>query len=495
MQAASLNYWMEELKKNMHRNKLKKMKKVLVLAGLLVTVKIAGAQNVLTLKQCIETAINNNIDVQQMVNSADRSDVAKKQAKLNQLPDLNGAVSPGVSMGRSIDPFSNTYTDQKINSTSFGLNSGVVLFNGLSMQSSVKQTTAAFKAARAGIQQQMDNIRISVILAYLQALSFKEQIAQASRQYELSNEQVKRMEILDREGAIKPYELSDLKGQAANDQLSIITLKNNEMVALIDLCRLMNIPYQQDVQVEPLNADSLLAQYTVDRPAVYQTALQHLAQFKALDYTEQAARWGVKVQRGRRYPTLRFDANINTYYSSAATTNVLTASGVGPSNDYVVINGQNVPVFKPYSNFDAKHIPNMDQFKNNRYTSFNLTLGLPIFNNLRVRNNIKIAKIDLREAQQRTASAKTQLQLDVEQASQNLQTASDRYKTLLQQVKDYDQSFKAATIRFNEGVGNSIDYLTAKNNLDRANSNLIAARYDYVLRTKILDFYQAKPLW
>ena len=470
------------------------MKKVFVLAGLLATAGFTKAQQVLSLKQCIETAIQNNIDVQQMINTADRSEVSKKQAKLDQLPDLNASVSPGMSVGRSIDPFTNTYTDQKINSTSFGLGSGVVLFNGLSMQSSAKQTAAAFNAAKAGIQQQKDNIKIAVILAYLQALSFREQLTQANKQLGLSSEQVKRMQTLDNEGAIKPYELSDLKGQAANDQLSIISLKNSETGALVDLCRLMNIPYQQGIQVEPLNADSLLVEYSVDKSNLYQTALQNLAQFKALDYTEQAAKWGVKSQKGKLFPTLRFDANINTYYSSAATTNIFAGSGVNQSDDYVVIGGQNVPVFKPYTNYTSKHIDNFDQFKNNRYTSLNLTLAVPIFNNLRTRNNIKLAKIDLKEAQQRTASAKTQLQLDVEQAYQNLVTASERYKTLLQQTKDYEQSFKAATVRFNEGVGNSIDYLTAKNNLDRANSNLIAARYDFILRTKILDFYQAKPL-
>ncbi len=471
------------------------MKRVLTLITLSATVLLANAQQVFTLRQCIETAIQNNIDVQQMTNRADRSNVDKIQAKANQLPDLNAGISPGVSMGRSIDPFSNTYTDQKINSTSFGLSSGVVLFNGLSMQSSVKQTAAAFNAAKEGIQQQIDNIKISVILAYLQALSFKEQTMQAKNQFRLSNEQVKRMQLLDDAGAIKPYELSDLKGQVANDELTIINLKNNEITALVDLCRLMNINYQPNMQVEPVNTDSLFLEYSIEKEGIYQIALQNLAQFKSLDYAEKAAQWGVKAQKGRLLPTLRFDANLNTYYSSAASTNVLTGSGVSASNDYVVIGGQNVPVYKPYSNYESKHIANFDQFKNNRYTSFNLTLAIPILNNFRVRNNMKLAKINLKEAQQQTAAAKTQLQLDIEQAYENLTAASDRYKTLLQQVKNYDQSFKAATVRFNEGVGNSIDYLTAKNNLDRANSNLIAARYDFVLRTKILDFYQAKPLW
>ena len=74
-------------------------------------------------------------------------------------------------------------------------------------------------------------------------------------------------------------------------------------------------------------------------------------------------------------------------------------------------------------------------------------------------------------------------------------SAADRYRILLEQVNAFTESFRAAEIRFNSGVGNSIDYLTAKNNLDRANLNLINAQYDYVLRTKILDYYKGVKLW
>lgn len=471
------------------------MKKSIMIACFLLSTVMLNAQQLLTLKECIETAVKNNIDVQQMINTADKTGIEKKQARLNQLPNLNGSVSPNINMGRSIDPFTNTYTDQKINSTSFAINGGVVLFNGLSMQSSVKQTTAAWKAATAGIQQQIDNIKISVILAYLQVLNNREQLAQATRQFELSSEQVKRMQVLDNEGAIKPYELSNLKGQAANDQLSMITLRNSLAGSMVELFRLMNITYKEEITVENLDTDSLLLAYNVEKEKLYETAVQNLAQIKVLDLNTESARWGVKAQQGKLYPTLRFDSYLNTYYSSAATTNILRGSGVNPSSDYVIIGGQNVPVYKPYTDYEAKHIDNFEQFKNNRYSSFSLTLQVPVFNNFRARNNIRIAKINYREAQQLAASGKTQLQLDVEQAYQNMKAASERYKILLQQTMDYDQSFKAVTIRFNEGVGNSIDYLTAKNNLDRANSNLIAARYDFVLRTKILDFYQAKPLW
>jgi outer membrane protein len=76
-----------------------------------------------------------------------------------------------------------------------------------------------------------------------------------------------------------------------------------------------------------------------------------------------------------------------------------------------------------------------------------------------------------------------------------MEASLNKYKALVDQVSAYTESFRAAEVRFNEGASTSVDYLIAKNNMDRANINLIIARYDYVLRTKILDYYQAKALW
>ena len=108
---------------------------------------------------------------------------------------------------------------------------------------------------------------------------------------------------------------------------------------------------------------------------------------------------------------------------------------------------------------------------------------------------MKIAKINVKNADLVAQTTKTQLQQSIEQAYVNMISAANRYKTLLDQVSAYTESFHAAEIRFNSGVGTSIDYLTAKNNLDRSNINMITSRYDYVLRTKILDYYQGKLLW
>lgn len=166
-----------------------------------------------------------------------------------------------------------------------------------------------------------------------------------------------------------------------------------------------------------------------------------------------------------------------------------------PSNDYVVVNGSPLPVIYKTDNFSSSKINYKDQLNNNLYTSFGFNLNIPIFNALRQRNRIKQAKINFKSRELTANTTRTQLSQAIDQAYINMNTAADRYKTILIQVDAFNESFRAASIRFEQGVGNSIDYLTAKNNLDRASINLIIAKYDYVLRTRILDYYQGKQLW
>jgi outer membrane protein len=147
----------------------------------------------------------------------------------------------------------------------------------------------------------------------------------------------------------------------------------------------------------------------------------------------------------------------------------------------------------PDARFDK--IPYKSQLNNNLSSSISLNLRIPFFNSFFARNRVNLAKLTLKNDELVATTTKTQLQQSIEQAYVNMTSASDRYKVLLEQVTAFTESFRAADIRFNAGLGTSIDYLTAKNNLDRTNINVIAAKYDYVLRTKILDYYQGKQLW
>jgi outer membrane protein len=154
-----------------------------------------------------------------------------------------------------------------------------------------------------------------------------------------------------------------------------------------------------------------------------------------------------------------------------------------------------ITVFKKQSNYLNENISYLDQLNNNRSSGISFDMRIPIFNSFQQRNRIKLAKLDLKNNVLVEKTAKTQLQRSVEQAYINMTAAFDRHKILLEQVDALTESFRAAEIRFNSGVGNSYDYLLVKNSLDRATINLINAKYDYVLRTKVLDFYKGMKLW
>ena len=453
------------------------------------------AQTTMTLKQCVETGIANNFDVQQKQLQIQSDEANWKQSKLNMFPDLNANAGHSFNQGRSIDPFTNSPVTQSFNSSNYSVNSGVVLFNGLAIQNSIKRNSLTYQAARMDWQQEKDNLTINIILAYLQVLSNTDQLVQAKNQATLSSQQVERLEVLNKEGAIKPSDLSDLKGQYASDQLAIISIENALQTAKVNLSQLMNVPYNKDLSLEKIEPESFAARYEDTPDKIYETALQQLAIIKAADLRKQSAAKAIKVARGQLFPTLSFNGSAYTNYSSVAMQSRYVNTTDEVSKDYVEVNGSQLPVIYKTDNFSSSKINYNDQLNNNLYTSFGFNLSIPIFNSLQQRNRIKQSKITYKSTELSASTTRTQLSQAIDQAYINMNTASDRYKTILEQVNAFEESFRAAGIRFNSGVGNSIDYLTAKNNLDRANINLIIAKYDYVLRTKILDYYQGKQLW
>jgi len=453
-------------------------------------------QNKLTLQQCVETALANNLDVLQSQLQMESTKIDKDQAKLNLLPNLNASAGQTWSQGRSIDPYSNTPVTQNVSSSNYGINGGVVLFNGLSLQNLIRQYSLTYEASKMDWQQAKDNLTLSVILAYLQVLSTEDQLTQANNQAVLSGAQVQRLEQMNQQGAIRPSDLSDLRGQYANDKLTIVTTQNSVETAKINLCLFMNIPYSQDMQLERIDLAAFTVKYESTRDQIYQTALQQLALVKSVDLKEQSAAKALKAARGQLWPTLSFGGSFSTAYSSVAQQNQFVNSTYLPTSDSAIGNGMKLPVYRFQDNFTPySKIPYKDQLDNNFYTSYGFNLSIPIFNNLFQRNRVKQAKINLKNRRYVSSTTRTQLGTMIDRGYVNLYSAADRYKVLLEQVIAYTESFNAAEIRFNNGVGTSVDYLIAKNNLDRANIDLITTKYDYVLRTKILDFYQGKLSW
>jgi len=450
----------------------------------------------LNLQQCVETAISNNLNVKQSELAAQRAGINYNQAKTNLLPNLSGNVQQGLNQGRSIDPFTNAYLNQQINYTNYSVGSSIVLFNGFLLWNTIKQNLLAFQASKMELQQQKDNLTLNVILAYLQILNNQELVNQARNQAAVSQEQIHRSEILNKDGAIAPYQLADLKGQLSNDSLSIINNQNNLEAAKVTLAQYMNVPYQKLQTYAPLNAEQLSSSYNSSPDAIYEAALQQLSLVKASALRTKSAAKSVSSARGYLYPTLSLNANLYTNYSSAASKSVFTDSARVATNDYVNLqNGSRSYVMTNQSDYRQEKISYRDQFKNNYNSALTLGLQIPVFTNWVARNRIALAKIDFKNAELVEQTTRIQLKQSVEQAFFNTTASSNRYRTLQSQVNSYTESFKATEVKFNAGVGNSVDYTVAKNKLDAANINLISARYDYILRMKILDYYQGKLTW
>ncbi|HRQ18608.1 MAG TPA: TolC family protein [Agriterribacter sp.] len=445
-----------------------------------------------SLQQCVEIALNNNIPVKQnelLLQSA-RADWQK--AKANLLPDVNGNWGYGWNQGRAIDPFTNSYIDQRFSSSGAGLSAGLTLFGGLQLQNLIRQTGYAYHASEMEWQQSKDRLTLDVLLAYLTVLNNEDTWRIMSEQAEVTRRQVERLTVMVKEGAVGSYLLSDMKGQLSGDELAAINNYNALQTAKLDLSQLMNIPYNKDMQVERLTEADLLEMYPTNAAEIYTASLQNLAQVKAVDLRVKSMAKGVQAAKGGYYPYLRLNGNLNTNYSSVSSMSVPTTLAEINTGQYVMVDNIKNPVLAQQQNYTSQKISYNNQFKNNLGTYVGLSLNIPIFNNLQVSTNVKKAKLSEKNAVYEAENTKLILKQSIEKAYQDMASAYERYKVLQEQVAQYKESFRSAEIRFNLGTIVSTEYLLTKNNYDRAKLNLTQTWYEYIFRTRILDFYQGK---
>jgi outer membrane protein len=331
----------------------------------------------------------------------------------------------------------------------------------------------------------------------LQVLSARDLLDISRKQADIDAKQLQRLEDMNKEGAVTPLSnLSDLRGQYAADEVNVVTAVNNFESSKVSLFQLLNVPYKKNVQYEQVPLDLFAPDVNTNSDSIFQTALNIIPLIKSADLKVKANQKAVQYYRGLYFPTLSFYGSLTTNYSSAAANTINGPNVDVASTSYVTVGGSNYPVFvqQPSSTTTSK-IVFSDQFKNNRYTQIGLQLNVPILNSLRVRNNVKQAKINLKNAEITANSSRNLLQTNIELAYQNQISAYGQFKSYQDQSKAFDESFRITEIRFNEGVVTSDVYVLAKNRLDAANVNLIASKYNYIFRTKILDYYRGNLKW
>lgn len=466
-----------------------------LLFGRLTGIAQPDTTTVYSLPRCVALALDNNLQVRQAGWQAETNRVNLTAARGNVLPFLAGGVNHGINQGRSIDPFTNNYVNQEVSFANYNLNGSITLWNGLSLQNTVQQVRLAYEAGKLDLQQTRENMTVSVMLAYLQVLNSDEQLSQARRQADVTARQVARLRQLDSLGTIAPALLYDLRGQLATDRLNEIAARSNGQAARLTLAQLLNIPFSPVMKLELL--PEALQPGGTDPDASRQlllTATAALPLVRAADLRLRSAQKGLKAARGQRSPSVFAFGNLGTTYSSAASRSILLGTNEVATGNFVVVGPDRVPVYTAVSNYSSSPIPYYEQWRNNVFSTIGVGLRIPLLNGNQTRTQIGLARIAEQQASFQVETATNQVQQAVEQAVLNQQLALERYHTLVGQVADFTLSFQAAEARFEAGVSTSTDYMVAKNNLDRTRSNLIAARYDVALRSKIVAYYEGKPL-
>lgn len=468
--------------------------KFLIVAMIMLSTFFAAAQqtNTITLQKSIETALANSLTAKQSEVLKESAGTNYKQAKLNRLPSVEGSFNYGINSGRSIDPFTNGYINRKLTSSNANTQAVLPLFNGLRLRNLIRQNGYAYETANMEWQQKKDELTLQVILAYLQILNNEDALILARQTAGITKQQVDRLEIIAGEGATPPSNLSDIRGQYAGDQLAIVDAENNLETSVLTLTQLMNVSFDPNVKLDRRGFDSTIRMYDVLPADIYTTALEQLSSVKASEFRVKTSDAAVKVAAANLYPTISLYGVLNTNYSSVAAINNFLGSTDVPSGDYVNINGNAVPVITKQNSYGSQKIAYGSQLNNNLSSAYGLSVNIPVFSALRNRSFIKLAKNDAKYYRLIADDIKLQLRQNVDQAYINTSTSYKRYMALQAQVAAYAESFRIAGIRFESGVINSPEYLIAKNNLDKARATLVTTRYEYLLRTKVLDFYTGR---
>lgn len=468
-------------------------KKIFLCLSLFLSVQFCIAQEKWSLQKCIDYATENNIQLKQSLLITEGAGQDYFQSKLNLLPTLNGNVQYGLNQGKNIDPTTNLFVTQNINSASFSVTSGLKLFGGFAKVNEIRQRYFDFMASQYATQQTANNIALGVANAYLQVLFAQEQLSIAQEQKEISEQQQDRTQKLVDAGTLPQGSLYDIQAQVVQDELSLVTAQNQLVLTKLNLQQMLNLEKPVEIETPDLKVPSSDVFNLSSANEIYEQALTNQPQIKSAEFKLKSSQKGLAISRGGLYPNLSLFASISTNYSSAVqqinkeniTYDTLTIGYVLPAFSRVVS-------IQPSFSYDK--VPFSTQWNNNFGQGVGVTLSVPVFNNWLTRNYISKSKLNLLNAQYNLDLEKQTLKKDVQTAYADAVAAKNKYEASLKTAAATELSFQYAEQKYNVGMMNSLDYITAKNNLVTSKSNVLQSKYEYIFRLKVLDFYQGKPL-
>jgi outer membrane protein len=445
------------------------MKKInSILFVFLLTVQVTVAQvSLWTFQQCLDTALKRNISINQSRLTNEMNRIALAQSKANRIPSASANANEGLNFGKNINTTTNTFVIQTFNSTNFGVGSSLTLFNGLQNSRTIQQNSMIIEAGKYDIATIENTVTLNITTAYLQLLFAYEILSAAENQVASTLSQVERTEKMVNAGKIPESNLFQIKSQYATDKLSLVNASSQLDMAKVTLMQLMEIPVIDSFEIEKPDFGEPTELVLQSNQEVFRKALSVQPQITGASIRTNSALLEIKISKGARWPRLNLSGNLNTNFAGSAR----TESSVNPG--------------------DQRFFP---QLWDNVGGSLGLGLSIPIYSNRSIKSNIERANVNATSARLDEQNTKNQLRKSIEQACTDLRSSMNKFFATKEQYNSSMVSYKNMETKYNVGMMTAIDYLIEKNNFFQSESKLIQSKYEYIFNTRILDFYQGKPI-
>jgi outer membrane protein len=424
---------------------------------------IFSQQKVWSLEDCVKYAIENNIQIKQQKIQTEVQQNSLDLAKLKLLPTLNGSASHDYSFGRALDQNSYTFYNQTLQSDYFYMGGATPVFSGLQNYNSIRKNKYAVLASQQDLQNISDNVALNVALIYLQVLLNKELVTANENQLNITLQQIEKTRKLVDAGSVAKGNLLQIEAQAAQEELSLINIKNQLETSVLTLTQLLELktPAGFEIVVPQITVDPTII-ITGNIDDIYAIAEKNRPEIKSSELKLTASEYDLKIAKGGRSPRIAMNHSFNTRY-----TYIAGQPGGGSFGD---------------------------QIKNNKNSGVGLSLNIPILNGWQVNKNISNSKLNVENNQYALEGTKKQLYKNIQQAYTDAVASLKKYNVSIKAVASTEESFRYTEQKFNVGMVTSVDYNASKTQLLKSQSDMSQAKYEFIFKTKVLDFYKGLPL-
>ena len=383
-------------------------------------------------------------------------------AKNSRLPDLSASASESFSFGRGLTA-QNTYSNTNTSSTSFNLSSSVPLFTGYRIPRTLEMQKLNLEAATADLEKAKNDIRMQVAQAYVQILYNLELCEVANRQITIDSMHVHRLTEMMKNGKASGTEVAQQEASLAQSRLTATQADNDYRLSLLSLTQLLELPSPEGFTISrEVNQELWNEIHTLPSPdVIYQEALIIKPEIQAEQLRLASSAKNIDIAKSAKLPSLSLSGGLGTNYYKT--------SGL-PGDKF----------FKQLNN-------NFSQF-------LGLSLNVPIFNRFETRNNIKNAQLSQYNQQLQLDNVKKNLYKEIQQAYYNAVTSEAKYQSSEQAKRSQEEAFRLMSAKYEYGKANITEFNEAKNNLMKAESDLVRAKYEYLYQNALIDFYRGKDL-